>query len=84
MRQLGLTIAAAALATGLAGCGKSPSNNQADQAQATSSQQSTTAASTQPAEPTEAQKKTLVAALPAPYNGGDLSNGESKFAVCKS
>jgi cytochrome c len=84
MRHLGLTIAAAALATGLAGCGKSPSNNQADQAQATSSQQSTTAATTQPAEPTAEQKKTLVASLPAPYNTGDLANGEEKFAICKS
>jgi cytochrome c len=84
MRHLGLTIAAAALAAGLAGCGKSPTSNQAQQEQATSGQQATTAAGTQAAEPSEEQKKTLVASLPAPYNGGDLSNGEAKFAVCKS
>jgi cytochrome c len=84
MRHLGLTIAAAVVAAGLAGCGKSPTNNQAENAQASSSQQATTAATTQAAEPTEEQKKTAVASLPAPYNTGDLSNGEAKFAVCKS
>lgn len=81
MRHLGLTIAAAALAAGLAGCGKSPSNNQAEQA--AQSNQTATAGATA-AEPTEEQKKTLVASLPAPYNTGDLENGEAKFAVCKS
>lgn len=81
MRHLGLTIAAAALAAGLAGCGKSQSN-QADQAQATSGEQST--ATSQAPEPTAEQKKALVASLPAPYNTGDLENGEAKFGVCKS
>jgi cytochrome c len=84
MRHPGLTIAAAAVAAGLAGCGKSPSINQADQAQATSSQPSTAAATTQAAEPTAEQKKALVATLPAPYNAADLDDGENKFAVCKS
>lgn len=80
-RHLGLTIAAAALAAALAGCGKSPTNNQSDQTQANSSSQPTAGAG---AEPTEAQKKAALASLPAPYNTGDLSNGEAKFAVCKS
>jgi len=80
MRHLGLTIAAAVLAAGLAGCGKSPTSGPGDQAQTPASQPS----AAQPAEPTEAQKKTLVASLPAPYNTADLANGESKFAVCKS
>jgi len=82
MRYLGLTIAAAALAAGLAGCGKSATSNQAEQTQATSAP--TTAATAPAAEPTDEQKKTLVATLPAPYNTGDLSNGEAKFAICKS
>lgn len=34
--------------------------------------------------PTDAEKATLLAALPAPYNTGDLSNGQSKFALCRS
>lgn len=80
MRHLGLTIAAAALAAGLAGCGKSPSGNQAEQAQAPSGQASTSTA----AEPSDEQKKALIATLPAPYNTADLANGEEKFAVCKS
>jgi cytochrome c len=76
MRYLGMTIAAA-MAVGLVGCGKSQTSNQAEQPQA-----ATTTSSA--AEPTEAQKKTLVASLPAPYNTADLANGEEKFAVCKS
>ncbi|HEV2532952.1 cytochrome c family protein [Phenylobacterium sp.] len=81
MRHLGLTVAAAAVAAALCGCGKS-STTSSDQSQA--SQPSATSASSQPAEPTPEQKKQAVAQLPAPYNTGDLDNGEAKFAVCKS
>jgi cytochrome c len=85
MRHPGLTIAAAAaVAAALAGCGKSPTNNQADQSQAASSAQPTTPGAGQAAEPTAGQKKQAVATLPAPYNTGDLDNGEAKFAVCRS
>lgn len=83
MRHPGLTIAAAALAAALAACGKSPSNTQAQNAQASSAEQPS-GASTSPTEPTDAQKKALVATLPAPFNTGDLENGEAKFAICKS
>ncbi|WP_336145712.1 hypothetical protein, partial [Klebsiella pneumoniae] len=65
-------------AIALVGCGKSPTNNQADQSQATSSAQPGAA------EPTAEQKKAAVASLPAPYNTADLDNGEAKFQVCKS
>jgi cytochrome c len=34
--------------------------------------------------PTDAEKAAALAALPAPYNTGDLSNGQSKFALCRS
>jgi cytochrome c len=34
--------------------------------------------------PTDADKADALAALPAPYNTGDLSNGQSKFALCRS
>lgn len=36
------------------------------------------------AAPTDAQKAAALAALPAPYNTGDLSNGQSQFAFCRS
>jgi len=36
------------------------------------------------APPTDAAKAAALAALPAPYNTGDLSNGQSKFAFCRS
>lgn len=84
MRHLGLTISAAALALALAGCGKSPSNNQADQSQATSTEQSTTASGTTSAGPSDEQKHEILEHMPAPYNKADLDNGEAKFAVCKS
>lgn len=84
MRHPGLVFAAAALAATLAGCGKSPSNTQSQNAQASSSQQPGAPGTTTTAEPTDAQKKALVASLPAPFNTGDLENGETKFAICKS
>ncbi len=34
--------------------------------------------------PTEAEKVALLATLPAPYNTGDLANGQRKFALCRS
>jgi len=37
-----------------------------------------------PAAATDADKAAALAALPAPYNTGDLSNGQSKFALCRS
>ncbi len=42
------------------------------------------AASTPAAAPTDAEKQALLAALPSPYNTGDLLNGQSKFALCRS
>lgn len=32
----------------------------------------------------DAEKQALLAALPAPYNTGDLVNGKAKFALCRS
>jgi cytochrome c len=37
-----------------------------------------------PAPLTDAQKKTLLASLPAEYQAADLANGEAKFAICKT
>ena len=34
--------------------------------------------------PSEAEKVALLATLPAPYNTGDLANGQRKFALCRS
>ena len=83
MRRLGLTIAAAVLAAGLAGCGKSDANKAGEGAAATSSGQPGTSAATEPAM-TEDQKKALLASFPAPYNAADLSNGETNFGLCRS
>ena len=61
----------------LAACGKSnqaPSGNQA------AAPAPTPAASAL----TDTQKKALLADLPAPYQSADLSNGEAKFALCRS
>jgi cytochrome c len=34
--------------------------------------------------PTDAEKAAALASLPAPYNTGDLLNGQRKFALCRS
>jgi cytochrome c len=70
MRHLGLTLTAVVLAVTLAGCNKSAPSPE---------QSSTTAA---PAPMSDADKAKALASLPAPYNTADLSNGESKFALC--
>jgi cytochrome c len=36
------------------------------------------------AAPTDVEKAAALAALPAPYNSGDLANGQSRFALCRS
>jgi cytochrome c len=74
MSMRGSLIAVAALAALLAGCGKS--NTTAEPSQAASSQPA--------AEPSDAEKTAMLAALPAPYNQADLANGEAQFGLCKS
>jgi cytochrome c len=66
-------------ALALAACGQ-PSSNGAN----TASGPATSPTVGGPPELTDAQKKTLVAELPAAYQGADLSNGESQFAVCRA
>ena len=60
----------------LAGCGQpSPAASNTSAANATPAAAPTL---------TDAQKKTLVAELPPAYQAADLSNGEAKFALCRS
>ena len=68
--------ALAAITTALAACGQ-PSSNTGNAAAAS-------APAAAPTELTDAQKKTLVDELPAAYQGADLSNGEARFAICRS
>ena len=72
MRLYHLT-ATAAFCVFLAGCSKAPdASSGAGEAKPAA------------AAPTDAEKQALLAALPAPYNTGDLLNGQSKFALCRS
>ncbi|HVN02115.1 MAG TPA: cytochrome c family protein [Caulobacteraceae bacterium] len=71
---------AAFLALSLAGCG-GPSSSSSSNTSAAGGQ---AAAPSAPVTLTDAQKKQLVAELPAAYQAADLSNGEAKFAVCRS
>lgn len=73
MRQFQLAVATVACVL-LAGCSK-PSGEASD---------SGSAVSTPAATPNDAEKQALLAALPAPYNTGDLMNGQGKFALCRS
>jgi len=75
MRQFHLA-AAAVVSLLLAGCSK-PGGEASDGGSASSTPAATPA-------PTDAEKQALLAALPAPYNTGDLMNGQSKFALCRS
>jgi cytochrome c len=74
--MLKLQLAApVALCLALAAC--SPGGDKS----ASSAPAATPAAS---AGPTDAQKAAALASLPAPYNTGDLANGQRKFALCRS
>jgi cytochrome c len=76
MRWMGLSIAALAAVAALSGCNKSaspPANNGA----------ATTSGTPAPLLGDDEMKKAQ-ASLPAPYNTADLSNGESKFALCST
>ena len=76
MRHLGLTLIALTLtAAGLSACNKSTTTQPAGA-------QSSTAAAPTPM--SDADKAKALASLPAPYNTADLSNGESKFALCST
>ena len=70
MRHLGLTLAVATVAVLLSGCGKPAT---------TTPTEAPTAAPM-----SDADKQAALAKLPAPYNTADLSNGESKFALCSA
>jgi len=76
-----LPLAVAILGLTLASCSKP-----AEEAKAPESAEAATEApeAEEPEEVTEAQKAALVAALPAPYNGGDIAHGKQLFAVCKA
>ncbi|MFI4973281.1 MAG: c-type cytochrome [Caulobacterales bacterium] len=74
-----VVLAGAALA--LAACGK-PAGGGADQAAAPTEPASAPAPA--PPELTAAQKKTMLAELPAAYRDADLDNGQAQFAVCRS
>jgi cytochrome c len=75
-------VAAGAAALALGACGQSGSSSSSSSS--TTSTTTTTTATTPAPALTDAQKAALVAQLPAAFQGADLSNGEAKFAVCRS
>ena len=79
MRVAVSLMALAAGALLISGCGKK--QDTADQPATTTEPASAPAA---PAGPTPEQIKTMVASLPAPYNTGDVANGQSKFNQCRA
>lgn len=81
MRMLKLA-AAAALCLAASACSKDGGSSTEAPASAPADAPSPAAATAPP--PTDAAKAALVAELPAPYNTGDLANGQSKFALCRS
>jgi cytochrome c len=83
MRQLRVILMVAGAAALLAACGKSGGTTEAPAASAASSG-TTTAAAPEASGPTPEQVKVLLAELPAPYNAGNVEDGQEKFAVCAS
>jgi cytochrome c len=83
MRLAVSTVALLACAISLGACSKS-----GDTDTQTSTSAANVAASSEasapPAAVSPADQQKLLASLPAPYNTADLSNGQSKFAVCRS
>jgi cytochrome c len=77
IRTLPLFGLTACLPLALAGCGPSGGSAPANTAAETSAPAPAPVLS-------DAQKKALVAQLPAAYQAADLSNGEAKFALCRS
>ncbi len=75
MRTLKLT-ALAALAVTLVACSRDGGSSSEAPADAP--------ASAPASAPTDAERSAALAALPAPYNTGDLANGQRKFALCRS
>jgi cytochrome c len=65
----------------LAACSKGPAPADAP---AGPTAATTAPAADAPSGPTEAQKKALLAELPAAYQAADLENGQSKLALCKA
>jgi|SRR5579872_6601982 len=78
MAQRAGLVMAAMVVLALGACGKS---NQANTSNATVAPPPAAPA---PTPLTDAQKKALLAQLPAAYQGADLANGEAKFAVCQA
>jgi cytochrome c len=73
MRVTVSLLAMAASALVLTGCGKSQDSAAGGGEPASA-----------PTSATPAQAKAIEATLPAPYNTGDLANGEAKFAQCRA
>lgn len=72
----GSILAAAVLATLVAGCSKPRED--------ASSSGGTTAATPATPELGDAEKQAILASYSAPYNTADLANGKAKFALCQS
>lgn len=73
LHQTKLALAATCL-LGLTACGQGGGGDAAP----------AQAAKTPTAPPSAAEQQALLAALPAPYNTGDLENGRRQFGLCRS
>lgn len=79
-----MTISAAAIsAAALSACGPKPAAPASDHERRERQERHATAEAPS-GEPTDGEKAERLAALPAPYNTGDLENGRKRFALCRS
>ncbi len=80
MRRVVLGLVFVAATAALAGCGQPASQDSGPPASTTAG--AAPAAATAPA--LSPEKAALLASLPAPYNTGDLENGQKQFQLCRS
>jgi cytochrome c len=78
MRRVFAVLVLVSAATALAACSKAPSSDSAATSEAAAGSAPAAAA------PVDPEKAKLLASLPAPYNTGDLANGQAKFQLCRS
>ncbi|MBI1407071.1 MAG: c-type cytochrome [Caulobacter sp.] len=79
--SLSIAVLAFGAAVSLSACSKAPeSSGSGDSGPAAAPPAAAPAAP----EMTDAEKQAVLAALPAPYNTGNLENGRKQFALCRS
>lgn len=80
----GLVVLGVVGAVSLLGACSKPASESAGPAAPAAATDAAATVAPAPAETLDPEKAKLLAALPAPYNTGDLANGQQQFQLCRS